>query len=119
MSNDSTSGPSARVYRLLTSVQHNTNFIHGTSLLGVLLSVHVLLLACDLLRRYFYMLRGIRNCLLLRPPLPLYCPQLTRAKDILPGNNTKTMGLAYELVQEVLWWGEGYLEDAEERTYLV
>jgi hypothetical protein len=58
------------------------------------------------------MLRSVCDCLFLCASLPLYRPESARTEELLQEYRTETMGLANELVYEMLWWGERLLENA-------
>lgn len=96
---------------LIACSQHYSHSFYDTRLCRLVTTLLLLLLACCLFFRYIRMLRSIRTRIFLRSPLSLYCARPARSEDILQRHHSKAMGLANELVQEMLWRGKRALED--------
>lgn len=99
------------VIPILIIAQHNSHPLHGTDILSLSMATIHLLLARDLLSSPLRMLRSICDRVFLRTHVPLSRARSTRTETILSNIDTSSMGMASQLVQEMLRRGEGYMED--------
>ncbi len=106
-------------FRLLTSKQYHSHPLHDTRIRCGFPPLLLVLLARYLLPGHIRLLRSFCDRLILRPPLPLHCPEPARTKGILPWHTTKGMGSTSIVVQEMLRWRKGALANAQEWIDLV